>query len=573
MRKKTIFFVLALLSASAYANTDLINKVDSARNSFEREERLKEEREIQKLLKEDLEKDEEQLIIKMKDIGDRKYLINDIKLIDSIMIDEGFKKKLIAKYNHKKLGISDIYNLAGELTNEYIKRGYTTTKVTIPLEQNLGSGILKLKVVPGKIQGIGMDKMNFKEKLSLKTAFPTEKGDYLNLFNLEQGILNLNNSVYNNAKMKLIPGEELGETIVYVENEKRFSGVDFNYNNSGQESTGREKVKLSFTTGDLIVNDNFNVSFGKSLTSDDDYKYNKSLDLSYDIPYKFWKFGVSSSYSKYLTTINGVATPVRSSGNTLLNSYKIERVLGKIGRGKLKFETSLNLKTKEDYINERKIEVSSRNSSNLKNKLSYVGRVYGGSLYGDLAYTAGLKYFGASKDMSASADSPRSDFNKYNLNIRWAKPFNYKKQFFTYEFSLGGQYSEDILYSQDKFSVGDDVSVRGFESGVSGENGYYLRNQVSYNLASLTINKKQNKINNFISKLSFYTGFDYGMTRDKENKGSSQYLRNEELFGMGTGIQYYGDYLNWELSYFKGLNAPDYIQKDNILKFNINFGF
>lgn len=573
MRKKIIISVLAILNLASYADTVKFKEKQIAKSNFERQERIREEEKIQKLLIQESKRKSENLVPTLKDLGGDKFFVKEVELLDVFAITKDKQKQIISKYINRKIGLSDIYNLVGDLTNEYIKMGYTTTKVSIVLDQKLDTQVLKLKIIPGKIEKISMGNMTSKEKLALKTAFPVKGGELLNLFKLEQGILNLNTSVYNNAKMKIIPGQKLGDSLVSIQNKRKFSGLNLNFNNSGQENSGKEKVKLSLAIGDLFVNDNFSMSFDKNLYGNRENKFTKSFDFSYEIPYKFWKFGVSTNYSKYLTTVAGVVSPIKFSGNTRQTSYKIERTIGKIGRGKLKFETSLNLKAKRDFATDRSIDISSRNTTNSKNKLMYVGKLKGGSIYGDLTYTFGLNKLGATKDIVTTDDAPRSDFGKYNLNIRWIKPFNYKKQFLTYEFSFGSQYSEDLLYEQDKFSVGDSVSVRGYQVGASGENGYYLKNQLSYNLGSLVVGKPANKYSTFISKITVFAGIDYGMVRSKENKTNDTLLRNEELLGMGTGIKYLGDSLNWELAYFKGLHAPDYIEKDDIFYFNVSLGF
>jgi len=573
MKKKIVFFFVGFLLVNNLAmSNDIVNQVRDARNEFEVQQKREEEEKIQELLRTELLKKEEKAKPKIRKMGEKKYEIKQLILEGAILLDEKTKQKIASKYIDKKIGMEEIYELVGEITNEYVERGYVTTKVTIPLDQRLADGKLKLKVIPGTIENIIYNDLSFRDRMKIYMAFPTKKGEYLNLFELEQGVSNLNNVVYNNAKMNLVAGNKAGESIILIENKRKFSGISIGYDNLGQKSTGKEKLNLSLRTGDFIGNDSLSISGSKNLDGDDSYKYNKSVSASYNIPFGFWNAGVSYSYSKYLTTIPGIVKPIKSSGNSTLTSYKLSRVLGRVGQGKVSFETKLSIKSKKDFINGRKIGISSRTTSNLKNQLNYVGRLKGGNLYADLSQTMGLYEFGATKDINTSSEAPRSDYKKYNLNVRWLKPFFVKKQYFTYEFATGAQYSEDRLYSADKFSLGDDVTVRGYESGVSGENGYYVRNQLTYNLVSLISGKKSNVFTNTLGKTSLFTGIDYGMARDKENKNNSNYRSNEELLGMETGIKYTGNYLNYKLSYSKGLYAPDYIKKSELVNFTVSVG-
>lgn len=573
MKKKIVFFFAGILLVNNLAmSNDIVNQVRDARNEFEIQQKREEEKKIQELLRAELLRKEEKAKPKIKKMGEKKYKIKQLVLEGAVLLDEKTKQKIASKYIDKKIGMGEIYELVGELTNEYIERGYVTTKVTIPLDQRLADGRLKLKVIPGTIEDIIYNDLSFRDKMKIYMAFPTKKGEYLNLFELEQGISNLNNVVYNNAKMNLVAGSKAGESIVSIENKREFTGINIGYDNLGQKSTGKEKLNLSLRTGDFIGNDSLSINGSKNLDGDDSFKYNKSISASYNIPFGFWDAGVSYSHSKYLTTIPGIVKPIKSSGNSTLTSYKLSRVLGRVGQGKLSFETKLNIKSKKDFINDIKIEVSSRTTSNIKNQLSYVGKVKGGSLYTDLSQTMGLYEFGATKDLNTSSKSPRSDYKKYNLNVRWLKPFFIKKQYFTYEFATGAQYSEDRLYSADQFSLGDDVTVRGYESGVSGENGYYVRNQLTYNLVGAVSGKKSNIFTNTLGKTRVFAGIDYGMTRDKQNKNNINYRKNEELLGMEVGIKYIDDYLNYKLSYSRGLNAPDYIKKSELVNFTVSMG-
>lgn len=571
MKKEILFLFFVILAvktmASSFEDIDIIREVREAKKVFEIEQKRKEEEEIQRLLEEELLRKELELKPPVKKTGEKKFLVKEIVLEDAIFLDEKIKKNIVDKYTKKKIGMSELYSLIGELTNEYIKKGYTTTRVTIPLNQTLASGFIKLKVIPGIVEGIAYRKLSFRDKVKVNLAFPTKAGEYLNLFDLEQGISNMNSVVYNNIKMDLIPGSELGKSIVYIQNQRKFSGISLSYDNSGQESTGKNKLNMSLTTGDLLGNDTLTLNGNTNTDGDRDLKFSNSFSLSYNIPVGYWNGGISYSYSNYRTTVDGVVKPVKSEGNSKLTSYKLGKVLGKAAQGKVKFETNLTMKEKEDFINDEKIEVSSRKTANWKNKISYIGKLKGGSLYSDFTYTVGLKQFGASKDLDTSSKGPKSDYNKYTLNLRWTKPFFVKNQYFTYEFGSGMQYSSDTLYSADKFSIGDDLTVRGYESGVSGEEGYYFRNQVTYNLLSLVSGKRPNFFRRTVGKLKIFAGIDFGSTRDKEDE------KIQSLLGMGYGIKYTGNYLNWDLNFGKGLKCPNNIEKSELFNFNILLTF
>ena len=164
--------------------------------------------------------------------------------------------------------------------------------------------------------------------------------------------------------------------------------------------------------------------------------------------------------------------------------------------------------------------------------------------------------------------------NKINLN---------------YTLSFDSQYSWNTLYGTDQFSIGGEYTIRGFRNeNISGDNGYYIRNDLSINLKQLSpkilINTKfmnygsiiKNKntrlsINDVLSRTYLGIFYDYGYTKDKYSDSSDKQYNSQSGYMAGTGIalNYYGKYLNWSLTYAKALRSPQYLQtRDGIKKEN-----
>lgn len=61
--------------------------------------------------------------------------------------------------------------------------------------------------------------------------------------------------------------------------------------------------------------------------------------------------------------------------------------------------------------------------------------------------------------------------------MSWYRPF----ASWHYRGNLALQYSNDILHSSERLSLGDETTVRGFQDfGVQGERGFYFRNELGY---------------------------------------------------------------------------------------------
>jgi hemolysin activation/secretion protein len=157
-------------------------------------------------------------------------------------------------------------------------------------------------------------------------------------------------------------------------------------------------------------------------------------------------------------------------------------------------------------------------------------------------------------------------YGYYNTNFNIPKttlPLNYMLTF-------DSQFSEDALQGTQKFSLGGQYSIRGFENNaISGDNGYAIKNDLKINTIHLfskniTNSKlfnfgrsKKLSISNLLSKSYLSVFYDYGYVRDKLILGQT----NEgTMSGVGTKLSYFGQYLNWNLTFSKGLHSPKFIQ-------------
>lgn len=245
-----LFFIFNYCS---YANQQELN----------REERRIREEEIRKLEKIEA-KDEIQLNEleeNIEAIGDeiKSLEINGNTILKTSEI-EILKKKYIGK-----IGGKNILNLMRELENLYLVKGYIAVRVKMDMDKaDIPEGKIALKVLEGHIEEIRF-KDKSKGKINIFTSFPTSKGDVLNINDLDQGIDNLNSVSSNNAKLDILAGETLGGSIIEIDNQrsKKISGA-INYNDLGQKSTGRDRLKTSLIFEDIMgLNDSFTGTYQK----------------------------------------------------------------------------------------------------------------------------------------------------------------------------------------------------------------------------------------------------------------------------------------------------------------------
>lgn len=457
---------------------------------------------------------------------------------------ENLKKKYVGKRGGK-----NVINFVKELENLYLEKGYITTRVKIDIENsNFKAGKIQCIVIEGYIENIVMNGESNNSKIF--ASFPTKEKEVLNIKDLDQGIDNLNSISVNNAKLDILAGENLGGSIIDIKNEtsKKISAA-VNYNNLGQKSTGEERIKLALTIEDFLgINDSFTGSYQRKLGRNKKYNDNENFSFYYRIPFKYWEFSIIKDQSEYKNTITGLGQSYKSTGISKNMNYSLRRVIHRNEVGKTTLGLTLTNKETKNYIDDEKLILSSRKLSVLKLDIGHQRRLFNGMFFGEIAYYEGLKRFGAERDDWEYKDStsPKAQFQKYTMDINWYKPFKINNQNFSYRFSFSGQYSDDILYSSEKMSIGDDTTVRGFkENSIMGDKGIYIRNELAYNY-------------NFLEP---FIAYDIGRVKDV-TKDEYYEKYGTELSGASIGVRIYFKYFTASITYSKPLTAPRYIDKN-----------
>lgn len=457
---------------------------------------------------------------------------------------ENLKKKYVGKRGGK-----NVINFVKELENLYLEKGYITTRVKIDIENsNFEAGKIQCIVIEGYIENIVMNGESNNSKIF--ASFPTKEKEVLNIKDLDQGIDNLNSISVNNAKLDILAGENLGGSIIDIKNEtsKKISAA-VNYNNLGQKSTGEERIKLALTIEDFLgINDSFTGSYQRKLGRNKKYNDNENFSFYYRIPFKYWEFSIIKDQSEYKNTITGLGQSYKSTGISKNMNYSLRRVIHRNEVGKTTLGLTLTNKETKNYIDDEKLILSSRKLSVLKLDIGHQRRLFNGMFFGEIAYYEGLKRFGAERDDWEYKDStsPKAQFQKYTMDINWYKPFKINNQNFSYRFSFSGQYSDDILYSSEKMSIGDDTTVRGFkENSIMGDKGIYIRNELTYNY-------------NFLEP---FIAYDIGRVKDV-TKDEYYEKYGTELSGASIGVRVYFKYFTASITYSKPLTAPRYIDKN-----------
>lgn len=502
------------------------------------EKNLNKKNELLSKGKDDLKDESTSIEKKFEEI---KFKINTIEL-KSLYVLKKDANKIKATYENRELGLADINHLISELSNLYLKNGYISTRVMMTVPQNLSSGKLQLEIINGTIEKFSYGNNRIREKTAIATAFPFLRGDILNLKDIESGIKVVNSVPSNNVKMKILPGSNLGNSIIELTNEKeKRYRLGLIYDNAGQENTGINRGKLTLGLDNLLgINDVFNFTYTNSLSDNTKNNYSKSYAGNYKFPLGKYTFTTSQQYSNYLIPIKGINNDYTSKGNTYEQIYSIDREINLFDSLNENLKIKLNLKDRKNYMQDLLLNKSSYKTSDMSLEYLISKEIQDGSVSLNLGYTRNVKVGTYAND--------EKEFEKMNINFDLSKVYKRNKDALIYTLNAQSQLSKKDLYGISEMSIGDNETLRGYkDNGVSGDNGILLTNNLTYRPVT------QNK---YMQGFQFFTGLDYGRVYNYEDK------KNQDLFGLATGIKWNYKYLGVNLTWARALTKNDEIKEN-----------
>ena len=469
----------------------------------------------------------------------QKNLILNISSIDleGNTIFENFQiEAFLRKYIEDN---KDIYALINELENKYIEKGYVTTRIRLNTEKSdFEKGKISLFVLEGKIAKVFYD--NKENKFKTFITFPRRENDVLNIRDLDQGIDNLGD----NSKMDIKASDKDNYSNIYIKRDNKPISFGVNYNDLGQFDTSRHRLRYFLNTHNIFgLNESLDFSYQNKLQRQYKERDTKNFSFGVSVPFKYWTFSYNYDSSQYLRSIPALGRTYKATGNTENQTFGIRKMLHRNENHKIDIGAKIILKDSKNYIDDVRLVSSSRKLSVLTVDTTYTGRIFSGLLNTNLGVSFGLKRFAANNDSEEwyrEEYTPKAQFRKYNMNISWYKPMNN----FYYKTNIVGQYSKDILYSQEKIGIGDDTTVRGFkDESTQGDKGFYIRNEIGY------------KGNQFLEP---YIAYDYG--RVFNNKVNEDKV--ETLQGVVIGIKGYFKGFEGSFALAKPIDKPSYFRNN-----------
>jgi hemolysin activation/secretion protein len=474
------------------------------------------------------------------------FTIRQIVIDNATLLSVRDQNRLITPYINQCLGMAKINNLTRDISDWYISRGYITSRAFLT-EQDLSGGTLHIAVLEGKLQAIHIEGASSRQ---LKMAFPGLEEKILNLRDIEQGMEQINRLRATPVQIEILPGEKAGESIVNLTATPEFPlQAALGFDNSGQKSTGTGQLTGSLTANNpLGLADKWFVSGGRSSDFANDYDA-QSFQAGVSVPWGYSLVDYSYAWSDYLTTLNNKGYLWRSTGRAETHRLNLSHVLYRNGDLKTAATIGLTHRLSRNYLNDAPLLSSSRKLTSLQFGLNHTQKIGGGVATFNPSFSHGVPWFGAENDNDKRDDAPRAGFKKWSLSGSFQRPLTQKSWWLT---SVYGQWSPDRLYGSERLTIGGESSVRGFkEQYLSGDNGGYLRNELSYSLFSLP----------YLGEVSLNAAVDGGWLRnDSDDRQASG-----TLWGASAGLSVAGRYYSSQFTVGSPLHYPGDLAPDHLV--------
>jgi len=491
------------------------------------------------------------------------FTITSIELEGADNLFNSEKQALRRPYLNRCLNLNDIDALRTDIDRFYIDQGWIMSRTYLQPDQNIKTGVLKFRILEGKLDSIEINHNGPQDRRQLSTAFPDMLEQIFNIRDVEQGLDQMNRLASNRATMNIEPVKNKpGYSKLIIQNTptnsyRFYFGVD----NLGSESTGRERARLNANLDNLLsLNDNWYLSTTDYIGSGDNRKNSRSNGIAVSIPYGYWTYSLSSNLSDYNSTVDSGVAPFRTSGDSNNDSLRVSRIAHRDQTSKTTLNLVLTAKESNSFLENVRLDSSSRKLAVFDVGVNHVVRGLGSIWSASLNYSRGLGILDALEDGPESSNSiPKAQFEKLGWDVSLNLPIKGRGDW-SYRGDWSGQISSDPLFGTEQIAIGDLSSVRGFrDSPVSGDSGLYFNNDIRWRPPRL-------------KNITIAAGLDIGHVIARDNNIANSGHSSATLAGFSLSIEQVVNLsrrqrLSWALTLGIPVSAPDFIDEDSSVTF------
>ncbi|QCX50897.1 ShlB/FhaC/HecB family hemolysin secretion/activation protein [Ralstonia pseudosolanacearum] len=451
---------------------------------------------------------------------------------------------LLQPVNGQCVGKQALEAIELQANNALIEHGYVTSRVLIP-QQNLASGTLRLKVLPGRIGAIrNASDGNIGWARMALLAGP---GDLLNQRDLDQALETVRRLPgQSEASFDIVPGAQVGESdIVFKPGTDKRWHATLSADNTGLKNTGKYQMSGSLVIDSpLHLYDQLAISASSNTDRGAATQGTRSYSINWSVPVGYATVFVGANRSRYRQTVAGFEDPIVYSGQSSEVNLGISGVLHRDATSRTGAQFKVFRKINRNYLDDTEIEVQRRDVVGYEASMSHRHYV------GPVALDGGIAWRETLPDQSNvpgvvvgdATYGGRSQIETANASLYW--PFKLASQVFEFSSNWAIQHARTRVLPSDYFTIGNRYTVRGFDGQLtlSAEDGWYWRNELAWRVAGQAI----------------YGGIDVG----KVHGPSAESLLGEQLVGAVIGVRGRvpsGRYaaVNYDLSFGWPLSKPE----------------
>lgn len=482
--------------------------------------------------------------------------IRQITVAGAEHMSNSSKRRITESYEGKCLTLEAIRALTDAITNNYLQRGFITSRAFLT-EQDLSGGMLSIVVVEGTLESITLEG---ETPLILKTAFPGMIGRILNLRDIEQGMEQINRLRKTPVQVNILPGTAPGTSRINLTASQEFPlQAEVSYDNSGQKSTGEKQIGISLTGNNLMrLGDKSFASVSRSA----DFRSSQdssAIRAGFSLPYGYGLLDYSYLYSRYDSVIDQRGYTWYSRGDTQTHRLTGSLTLYRNSDMKTGLMLSGGQRITNNYLNDIRLNSSSRTLSSVNLGITHSQKLGSGYATLNPVVSRGVPWFGGESDTGKqSVREPKAEFTKWMLSGSYYLPLTGN---LTWLASVYGQWSPDRLYASERLALGGESSVRGFkEQYLSGDNGGYWRNELNFAAFRMPV----------AGETGFIFAADGGYLAGKDNEPHS----GGSLWGASAGFYTRNTHMTSQLTAGWPLVYPEHLKPDPVsVYYRISFNF
>ena len=455
------------------------------------------------------------------------------------------------------LNVPNVRHLVRLLENRIMKAGYITSRVNVP-DQRAGDGTLRLRINAGHVGQLKLAEGS-SDNIYLNAAFPLRPGDLLDLRAVEQGLENMQRVPHTDVAIQLAPGEQPGTSDITVSRQQnRGWRASFWLDDAGSRYTGRYQGGAAFYLDNPTrLNDLFYFSLGQTLEYQQQ-RGSRNYAAWYSVPYGYWLLDLYASENRYSQPLTGELSDYYYSGKSRNFSLQLSRLLHRDATQKTTLSAQINQRDYRYFLNDTEIELQQKEITNARLSLAHRRYLENGVVDATLSLQRNVPWFGNRPTTEMLYNGYHRAGRLMTFDMQAWLPFQLAGAQMSYQPHFMLQASPDKLVSQDRFSIGNRWSVRGFdgENSLTGNSGWFLSNTVNLHLPQWD--------------QRLYTGIDYGRIISRADNAEE----GKQLAGGVLGLR--GE--RWGVGYhlFAGtpLWKPAGYQTDTItLGFNVQWEY